>query len=106
MSAQVRCGNSVHKSRLYSLADEVHHHASVAQVRLCFARKDDGLYSFEEEALLEQWEDEARAEHEAEMAVERYFENRGWQEALAQREYEDRMGVVQFEDAYRAAMGS
>ena len=106
MSAQVRCGNSVHKSRLYSLADEAHHHESVAQVRLCFARKEEGLYSLEEEALLEQWEDEARAEREAEMAVERYFEDRGWEDAFTQREHEDRMGVVQFEDAYRAAMGA
>lgn len=108
MSAnRVRCGNAVHKSFHFSLADEVHHHESVAQVRLCFARKDEfGLRSLEELALEERWEDEARAEYEAERAAERYWEDRGWQEALAQDEYEARMGVVPFDVAYANAMRS
>lgn len=47
---------------------------------------------------------EQRAELDAEMAIERYYENAGWAEAEAQREYEDRMGVVQFEDAFAEAL--
>lgn len=108
MSAnRVRCGNAVHKSFHLELANEVHHHESVAQVRLCFARKDEfGLRSLEEEALEEQWGEEARAEYEAEMAVERYYENRGAEEDYAFEQWERDRGVIQFEDAYRMAMGS
>lgn len=36
---------------------------------------------------------EDRAEYEAEMAAERYFENRGYWEARAQEDYEARMGI-------------
>lgn len=59
----VRCGNrKVHSG-------QEAHHASVAQVRLCFSRPD-GLPSFEENLLAQ----EALAEIEAEKAVERFFE--------------------------------
>lgn len=103
----VRCGNPVHKSFHVDLAFDEHHHDTVAQVRLCYARKDEfGLRSHEELALQEQWDEQQLAEITAELAAERYLEDRGWEDAFAQREYEDRMGVVQFEDAYRAAMGA
>jgi hypothetical protein len=46
---------------------------------------------------------EAAAEAAAENAYERYLENRGYDEAAAERAWEDARGVVQFEDAYRAA---
>lgn len=46
---------------------------------------------------------EANAEYAAEMANERWFENRGWEEAIAEREWEDARGVIQFEDAMRMA---
>lgn len=106
----VRCGNPVHKRFYEELTDEVHHHESVAQVRLCFARKDDfGLRSIEEKALLEQWDEEMRAEAEAEMAVERYYENRGAEEDYAFEEWEAARGVVPFhvaaEMAERARLG-
>lgn len=35
----------------------------------------------EYKALLDQWADEQRADIEAELAVERYFEDRGWDDA-------------------------
>jgi hypothetical protein len=42
----VRCGNKIHDSVLTA----VHHHETVAKVRLCFARTDrGGLWSLEEE---------------------------------------------------------
>lgn len=46
---------------------------------------------------------EAQADWEAEQAVERYFENRGWEEAQAERAWEDARGVIQFDDAMRMA---
>jgi hypothetical protein len=48
---------------------------------------------------------EAEAERQTELRVEQYYENRGSDEALFQREMEDRMGVVQFEDAMDHALG-
>lgn len=42
----VRCGNKVHDKTVSA----VHHHETVAKVRLCFARTDEGgLWSIEEE---------------------------------------------------------
>lgn len=41
-------------------------------------------------------ERDGRAEQEAEMAVERYFEDRGYEEARAQEDYERRMGITEF----------
>jgi len=46
---------------------------------------------------------EGEMEARAEMAAERYFEDRGWAEAIAEREWEDARGVVQFGDAMRMA---
>jgi hypothetical protein len=52
------------------------------------------------------WCQAARDEYyAAEAAIECAYEDAGWAEAEAQRDYEDRMGVVQFEDAFRLAVG-
>lgn len=101
----IGCGNKVHRDFAAELIGVTHHHETIAQVKLCFAR-EGGLRSLEEEALLEQWNDEMRAEIEAEQAVERYYEDRGWAEALAQDEYEARMGVIPFDVAMRLAEGN
>ena len=73
----VRCGNHG-KDRVY--------HRDASEVKDCYAGRfdDDGAY-------------------EAEMAYERHLENAGWAEAQAQRDWEDRNGVIQFGDAMRAA---
>lgn len=102
----VRCGNPIHKTFYPDLAFDAHHHDSTAQVRLCFARSADfGLRSHEEEMLEQDWSEQMRAEYEAEMAVERYYENRGAEENYAFEQWEHERGVIQFEDAYRMAMG-
>lgn len=75
--------------------DEVHSHETVSEVRDCY----DWKYYVESGAA----EADARAECAAEMANERWFEDRGWAEALAEREWEDARGVIQFEDAMALA---
>jgi hypothetical protein len=67
-------------------------HATVAEVRECAYEQYEG-------------EAQARAEHEAEMAIERYFEDRGWYEAALQEEMEARMGVIGFAEAMALAEG-
>lgn len=57
------------------------------------------------DALYEMDEADAKAERDAELAAERYFENQGWYEAMAEREHEDSRGVIQFEDAMAMAYG-
>lgn len=49
---------------------------------------------------------QADAEYDAEMAIERYLENRGYDDARAQDEYEQRMGVIPFDVAFAAAMAN
>jgi hypothetical protein len=46
---------------------------------------------------------EADAEYAAEMAVERWYEDRGWMEAALQEEMEARAGVIPFHVAMAAA---
>lgn len=62
-------------------------HALAASVKFCYAMQA-----------------EYRAEQEAEIAAERrnerFFEERGYWEALAQDEYERRNGVIDFIDAW------
>jgi hypothetical protein len=48
-------------------------------------------------------EEEARAEQAAEMAAERYYEERGYDEARAFEEWEARQGKVSYEQARDAA---
>ena len=79
----VRCGNCSSRSRKVR-------HGSAGAVRTCYEihRSDQA---------------QQLAELAAEQAIERYFEDRGWAEAQAQRDWEDRNGVVQFDEAYRMA---
>jgi hypothetical protein len=48
---------------------------------------------------------EFKAEQEAENAWLRHAENAGWMEAEAERLWEDRRGVIQFDEALHAALG-
>lgn len=68
----VACGNKTHDRDL----SKVHHHDSVAQVRLCYTRPQ-GLTSLEETDADEWGDEQAKAEAEAEKRNERYFEERG-----------------------------
>ena len=70
----VRCGNHG-KDRVY--------HRDASEVKDCYAGRFD--------------DDGAAA---AEMAYERHLEDAGYWEARAQEDYERRMGVVDFSDAY------
>jgi hypothetical protein len=81
----VRCGNHGRTAQ-----GEHVHHASPASVREC--------YRLTAEAIADQ-----EAEIAAELAYERHLEDRGYWEARAQEDWEERHGVIQFEDAYRAA---
>lgn len=76
----VRCGN--HGAKVY--------HNSIAAVRECYANR------YNEEAIEE-------AERKAEMAIERYLEDRGYDDARAQEVYENSHGVIQFDQAMRDA---
>lgn len=78
----VRCGNHHPKDQV--------RHVNVQAVHLCFAR------TWDEQAQME-------AEIHAEGAWLRQAENAGYWETGAERAWEDARGVVQFEDAYRAA---
>lgn len=78
----VRCGN-------HCSADVVRH-INVAAVRECYRR-------------WRELEDDAKAEHDAEMAVERALEDRGYWEARAQEDYEAQMGVIPFDVAMAEA---
>jgi|SRR6185369_1133149 phage protein D len=78
----VRCGSHGRGDAVY--------HESVAAVKVCHQT----MYA---EVAQQQ------AEIEAEQRNERYFEDRGWEESLAERAWEDSRGVVQFDEAYRNA---
>jgi hypothetical protein len=75
----VRCGN-------HRYAGEVVHHEDAAAVKACYGRRYDQ-------------EDEARAERAAEAAVERHFEDRGYDEHRSHEEWEARQGLVSYEEA-------
>ena len=68
-----------------------HAHASVTELELC------------EEAGHRFLAEQTAAEVAAEEGYERWLEDRGHAEALAQREWEDAHGVVQFNDAWDLA---
>ena len=81
-----------------------HYHDTLAQAKVCWvkterAKAEVARIVTQEAAEQEARDAEARAEIEAEQAVERHFENRGTDEAMAERQWEDARGVVQFEDA-------
>lgn len=74
----VRCGKCLNR------------HATAKAVKLCYTR------TAELDAQVE-------AELAAEAALERSLEDRGYWEARAQEDYEERHGVISFADAYREA---
>jgi hypothetical protein len=78
----VRCGNHGRGEKI--------HHANSASVREC--------YRIDRERIAE-----SNAEIAAEQAYERHLEDKGYWEAKAQDDYEARMGVIQFEDAWDMA---
>lgn len=82
LASGVRCGAHGRGAPIY--------HESAAAVKLCYA-------------VAREMEAQSRAEAEAEMRNERYFEDRGWAEAMAERDWEDSRGVIQFDQAYREA---
>lgn len=81
LESGVRCG-SHGAQRVY--------HESAAAVRTCYA-------------VMRAEMAEQQALQEAEARNERWFEDRGYWEARAQEEYEERMGVIPFSEAYRMA---
>lgn len=85
----IRCGNRKHDLELTS----VHHHDSVAEVRLCYSLGENKLYSHEEEAEMDEWNALAKAEVEAEQAIERYYENLGFWEARAEEDRDRELGM-------------
>lgn len=85
----IRCGNRVHSK----LDHEAHHHATVAQVRLCYSRPA-GLQSDEEEYDESQAEANAIAEIEAERRNERFFEERGADDGFEQ--WEASRGLIDY----------
>lgn len=82
LASGVRCGAHGRGTPIY--------HESAAAVKLCYA-------------VAREMEAQSRAEAEAELRNERWFEDRGWEEARAQEDYEARMGMVDFGTAYREA---
>jgi hypothetical protein len=80
-----RCGNHGRTA-----PGEHTYHANPASVRECYR-------------LTAQMEADQAAEMTAELAYERHLEDRGYWDARAQEDWEERHGVIQFEDAYRAA---
>jgi hypothetical protein len=72
-------------------ADDLHHHDSVTEASLCEA--------------LDPWEGQqaANADYLAELANERHFEDRGYWDAREQEDYEQRNGVLSFQDAWSEA---
>ena len=87
----VRCGNH---------GKAVVRHETTAQVRLCFERTRRA-------AEQEQDQDDVRiqvaGELAAEAAVERFFEERGYDDAREEEDREARMGVIPFSQAYEEA---
>lgn len=82
LEAGVLCGAHWRGAGIY--------HESAAAVRQCYAVRD-----------------EMRAQQEAELAVERayerHLEDRGYDEARGQEDWEARHGVIPFDQAYRNA---
>ena len=81
----VRCGNHGRTA-----PGEHVRHANPASVRACYRATAEMIADQE-------------AEIAAELAYERHLEDRGYWEARAQEDWENRNGVIQFDEAYRMA---
>lgn len=79
----VRCGAHRPEARVY--------HANAASVGACYE-------------LMRHYQAEQAAELAAERAIERHFEDRGYEAHRAQEDWEARNGVVPFDEAYRQAL--
>lgn len=90
---QIACGNTKAHGRTFGFQ---HHHASVDEVRRCFAT-EGGLWSLEEAEQAEQ------DTYDPDAAYERHLEDAGHEEAMLQEQVEAAMGVVPFSEAMRAA---
>jgi hypothetical protein len=62
-------------------------HASVPEVKACYRAQQEEIF----------W---GQVEHDAEMGVERFYENRGFDEARNQEDHERRNGVTGFQEAW------
>jgi len=71
----------------------------------CTGCSNIGICREDDIPVCESQEASALAEIEAELAIERYFEDRGWEEARLQEEIEARMGVIPFSEALTEALG-
>ncbi|WP_431728522.1 hypothetical protein [Verrucosispora sp. TAA-831] len=78
----IRCGNH---------HDDNARHETVDAVRECYLR-------------WHQLDEDANADHAAEMAAERALEDRGYWDARAQEDWEAANGVIPFDVAFRAAL--
>lgn len=83
LEAGVRCGSHGKGRRVY--------HESAEAVRVCYQ-------------VMRYEVSQQMAELAAERDVERYFEDRGYEEARAQDDYEARNGVIPFDVAMRNAL--
>ena len=79
----IRCGNHHPEDRI--------RHTNAAAVAECYRLMYDDY-------------DQQYADLRAELAIERYLENRGYDDARAQEAYERSMGVIPFDVAYAEAM--
>lgn len=82
LKAGILCGNHGDGAEVY--------HRTVDLVRTCFHIAQE-----QDEQVLGDWR--------AERAAERHLEDRGYDEARAQDDYEARHGVIGFAEAYRMA---
>lgn len=79
----VRCGN-------HRYGPGKTYHQNVEAVRACYA-------------ITREQEAQQKAELAAELRNEQWFENRGWDEARAQEDWEASRGVIPFDEAMRQA---
>ncbi len=79
-----------HRGDLFA-EDFPHQHDTVEQARECEREADHAAW-------------EMACERDAEAAVERFFEDRGYWEARAQEDIEAARGVIPFDVAYAAAL--
>ena len=86
---QIACGNTKAHGRTFGFQ---HHHASVDEVRRCFAT-EGGLWSLEEA------EQAGQDTYDPDAAYERHLEDAGHEEAMLQEQVEAAMGVVPFSEA-------
>ena len=102
----IRCCNKAHNDTVA----EIHHHDSVAQVRLCnTVRLVDSVEETEHDRICLEHDEYERMRDfpygdTDDFGYERFLETRYSEEFRADEEREAAMGMVSFEEAYRRAM--